>query len=398
MQMNATEIMSCEDAAFNAYWGPSDRVMKLRMTVDWFDFSIEHMSKWHKIFNLYEEEEVFQKAIEKFDQYMSMSSVGGGVNLHSVDPSFRDTIAVIAFLAYKEDKSPDKAYKLTLVSLGSTLESLRRAGFGRVVVVGLDVADKEVVHDTVHHWQQLHSAIEMQNNEAVPAGGNIGTIGQTEVAFVQGSLEIAKAKWVQKNVPKAAVGGLHKAFQMAAEKSISSRSETEAEYIQAWLGSKESSWKYVFLTEPDCILLTRPSSLRQLKEQVDQGMVLTPHRLQPIPHESDAKGCSKDFVYLPDSFAPVLDLDPIGEHDVCCDDWKGHGTKPGLPPVIPDCGNFWYMCDFHPANYKREGAHERLKPYSLMRLKHGTGIVSLAASEHGRPCKPQKQSVCLPKT
>jgi hypothetical protein len=38
MLMNATEILSCEDAAFIAYWGPMERVRRLRLTVDWLDF------------------------------------------------------------------------------------------------------------------------------------------------------------------------------------------------------------------------------------------------------------------------------------------------------------------------------------------------------------------------
>jgi hypothetical protein len=365
----------------------------MSMVVCSYFFSIEHMSKWHKVLNLFQEkEEVFQSAVAKFDQYISMS-VG---NPQLEDASFRETIAAIAFQAYTDAVSPANAYTFTVRSLGATIESLRRAGFGRVVVVGLHRDEEKFVADTVHLWQNLHSTGEGQpSKKYAPDEGIVGMLGHMEVAFVQASLESAVSMFVEQNLPKAAVVGLHTAFKYA-EIPIPTRTQLETEYIRTWLGTKED-YKYIYLTEPDCILNFRPSSMRQLKEEVDKGMVLTPHRLQPIPREYDAKGISREFLYLPENFAPVLDLDVVGNHDVCCDDWKGHNTKPGLPPFFPDCGNFWYMCDFNENNYKRENAHERLKAYPLMRLKQGTGIVSLAATEHGRPCKIQKRSVCLPK-
>jgi hypothetical protein len=265
-------------------------------------------------------------------------------------------------------------------------------------VVGLNIADTIISQDAFRYLQKNLNA-EKKNDPLSSMRGVVDMVGNMEVAFAQGSLELAKAKYVQKNVPKATVTGLYHAFQIA-EKDKVERAQDETEYLATWLGTRRdpSYWKYVYLTEPDCILQTRPSSLHQLRMEVDKGVVLVPQRLQPIPHESDARGSSLEHTYLPQNFAPVLELDPIGEHDVCCDAWEGHDTKPGLPPLIENCGNFWYLCDFFIGKYKQEGAHRRLKPYALMRLKTGTRIVSLTASEHGRPCSPHKRAVCPPKT
>jgi len=397
MSMNVTGILSCEDAAFLAYWGPMERVRKLQMTVDWFDLAIEHMSKWRKLLDVYREEAVYKTFLVKMETYLSGQQ--GSTSYHdkenhllAVDPSFRPTIAVIAFQANTDKEFAIKARQLTLTLLAATIESLRRAGFGRVVVVGLDhEADAKLTKDTIQYLQQLL--------DPAVASGASNLVGHMEVAYVPGSLELAKAKWVVKNVPKGALRGLYKAFQLA-EKAASDRSESEESYIKIWLGSKPDAWKYVYLTEPDCILQARPSSLPQLKARVDKGYVLTPHRLQPIPHGSDAAGCSKIHLYLPDTPAwHVLEMDPNGDsHDVCCDAWKGEGSKPGLPPLMEACGNFWYLCDFDDKRYSQSDTHKRLKPYPLMRLKGGTGIVSLSASEHGRPCTPKIGAFCGPKT
>jgi hypothetical protein len=43
LSMEIDSIRICEDAAFRAYKG--ERREKMRMTVDWFDWSVEHVSK-----------------------------------------------------------------------------------------------------------------------------------------------------------------------------------------------------------------------------------------------------------------------------------------------------------------------------------------------------------------
>jgi hypothetical protein len=145
MSMNFAGIVSCEDASFVAFSGGTpERFENLRMTVDWFDFAIEHMSKWHKMLSVFQEDAVYQTAIAKFDRYISGGDAKGAGPLSHVDNSFRETIAVVAFQAIKHDEKILEAYKLPLVSLGATVESLRRAGFERMVVVGLNISDATV--------------------------------------------------------------------------------------------------------------------------------------------------------------------------------------------------------------------------------------------------------------
>jgi hypothetical protein len=150
-----------------------------------------------------------------------------------------------------------------------------------------------------------------------------------------------------------------------------------------------STWKYVYLTEPDLILQTRPGALPQLRDALDKGLVLCPHRLQPLPHEYDVPGMeTKDkFVPATGNFAFVLELNPL-QGGVCCDKNKG-SYKPWME--VGSCDNFWWMCGF---DARRN--HSLLEPYPLIRLHPGMGIVSLAASEHGRRCWPSSTGTCVP--
>ena len=147
---------------------------------------------------------------------------------------------------------------------------------------------------------------------------------------------------------------------------------------------------------------------------------MVPHRLQPIPHESDVRGAPERWSYLPEvaEFKEVLELDAsedaANKADSCCDEYKGPDWKPGRAPSLPNkCNNFWYMCDFHPEKeaasvvndrtrvHDKYELHKQLKPYQLIRLVQGTGIVHLASQEHGRRCMPWKKAhadedICQP--
>ena len=78
------------------------------------------------------------------------------------------------------------------------------------------------------------------------------------------------------------------------------------------------------------------------------------------------------------------------EEDFCCD-INYHSFD-----QFDDCaGNFWWICGFYEVAHHGTNQDEGLKqflPYDLIKLNEGTGIVSLAATEHGRMCRPQKRS------
>ena len=104
-----------------------------------------------------------------------------------------------------------------------------------------------------------------------------------------------------------------------------------------------------------------------IKAEVDRGNVLLPHRLQPIPHESDVRDMDPEngLFLLEEEFPQVEELDPIHNHDACCDQGK-RTLKPGLPPFHEKCGRgkFWYACGFLKQNRDDEQKHARLTTLS----------------------------------
>ena len=182
------------------------------------------------------------------------------------------------------------------------------------------------------------------------------------------------------NVIKGALTGLQHALKGKRDKKRT----------KEWLRSSRTSWKYVYLTEPDIILHTKPWVLPQLKDALDQGLVLTPHWLQPLPHEADFSKMKDKSKLVPatGNFSSVMELNALNG-GVCCDENKG--TYKPWEDFPKEKGSFWRQRGFF-----NGGNHERLTPYSLIRLNPGTGIVSLAASAHGRRCYPRQNGVRLP--
>ncbi|CAB9525723.1 expressed unknown protein [Seminavis robusta] len=378
--MKLDDIGICEDAAFFAY-SKDDRWSKLRMTADWLDFSIEHLSKWYVMMNPYDNEIPLQNALKKLEHYVQR----GPQYPVPKEPALQQTIAVIAFMAYKNKMAQEKANQLTTRNLAATVESLRRAGMGRVVVVGMKGDDDRKLAQEAFALVQKSVGSGIQQTKY---GSDITQVGHMQVAFCDGRPEDSKTQFVDVNVPKAALVGLRNAF-LAAERG-------DVDTAKPFLGDNTTPdyWKYVYLTEPDSILNTRPHTLQMLQQSADLGRVIVPHRFQPIPHETDVHGTQNRDLYLPHAgdFYGVIELDALSLHpDKCCDEAKGPKFKPGLPPNFPDCGNFWYMCGFTSHIPKTERSHDRLKQYKLIRLLQGTQFVLLASQEHGRRCLPKRE-------
>lgn len=360
---------------------------------------------------IYDQEIPYQTTVTKLQNYINRAP---SYSPHVAnEPVLKHGIAVIAFRAYAHRSAPGKAATVTTLSLAATIESLRRAGFGRVVVVGMEDSDLGLVKASFEYLAGRLQTTQQKQQSSGPLESSkqhITQLGHMEVSFFQGSKVHSKTSSLKANVPRAALLGLKEAFSLA-DMVRTERSVAQQQYKSDWLGNRSDDfWQYVYLTEPDSILQTRPTTLRQLKAQVDQGHVLVPHRLQPIPHESDVRGAPQRWSYLPEAaeFKEVRELDSLedteNKADVCCDEYKGPDWKPGRAPSLPNkCNNFWYMCDFHP---NKEAAsvgngttsvdgkyelHKQLKPYQLIRLVQGTGIVHLASQEHGRRCMPGKK-------
>ena len=338
------------------------------------------MSKWYAMMNIYVNDIPYRRAIEKLEKYLE----GGKFYPVEKDPVLKEAISVIAFMPWK-DVQETKARHISVRSLAAVVESLRRAGFGRAVVVGLEENDRALANEA---FSLVHLKIK---DPSMPTPGGIKRLGHMEVEFALGHVGHAKTTHHSMNIPRATLMGLRDAFRIAEQGNNDHESIVT---MKTYLGDHPANyWKLIYLTEPDSILATRPTTLHAIKAYAEEGAVLIPWRLQPIPHEADVRGSLAAEKYLKEEgdFAEVLELDALGaEADKCCDEHKGPNHKPGLPPNFPECSNFWYMCGFEPGHESNPAAHERLRPYKLIKLKHGTQMVHLASTEHGRRCFPEK--------
>jgi hypothetical protein len=167
-------------------------------------------------------------------------------------------------------------------------------------------------------------------------------------------------------------------------------------------------WKYVYLTEPDTLLHTRPRTVPHLKSMLDEGYILAPHRWQPIPYQGDVPESAANHTFVSEQqvaaspYRSVRTLDSTA--DACCDEQGGKKYRPGSHAVAgSDCGDSWWMCGFAAeanrssgsaaalARAAHAGNHSRVVDlYGLIRLRQGTGVATLAGSAHGRRCLPQR--------
>lgn len=390
LKQDLEAIDGVEDGCFEMFWNTFEEV---RMTFDWLDFSVEHMSKWWgAMFVLDQDDPTMLITIaRRFKDYarniwLEISDRGeAGTTVTN------STIVVIPFLPYLSEKNPSRGRELTVASLAATLASLLRAGMGRVVVFGYYEDDAQLVQKAFRFLRDgVCGTSGNQTLESLP----VSRIGPMEVNYIRAkNPPFTNMDDPDINMPKGALISLRRAF-------LDSHNQRRRDL---WLGGprRTSRWKYVYLTEPDTILQARPSALQVLGHTLDKGLIVVPHRLQPVPHESDVNGTEVDRNRVLPSvghFRKVFSLDVVGDSDACCDDGV---DKPGMPPAFPKCGTFWWLCGFdseeEDTGYRDPfQRHKRFMPYQLMRLQGGTGFVSLAGTEHGRRCMPMKKYECHP--
>jgi len=387
--MRVDKINIAEDASFQAY-SRKGRTRKMRMTVDWMDFSVEHMSKWWKTLKWeHSDPTAYERVTEHFQKYLQEAAL---YPVTSPDPFLGETIVVVPFFAYKCKKYPERGDPLSALVLAATVESFRRAGFGRVVV---SIMDKETVKSDIKLAKKAFEYLRKQVETNTTTPSNATHIGHMEVGYALSATENAKSDWRDNNYPRAALVGLWKAFT-ASGKDLSPKEREQQVY--SWLGNHHgddpsSHWKYVYYTEPDSLLQTRPSASSGLQAELDKGTVIIPHRLQPVPHESDVPGVNpeRNSFLLQQDFPHVLQVHR--QEDACCD---VQPTGVRLNDVkYPDGCVFWWACGFGRKRAANPTRHDLLKSYQLLRIGGGgTGIVTLAGSEHSRQCIPQKGGFC----
>jgi hypothetical protein len=351
-----TVSASPEGASFEFFIANIDKV---RMTKDWLDYAVEHMSKWWKLID--HDGPALDRVIDILTKYTTTRRI---INYGKDVP--QETLVVIAYQPYAQTE-------LTKWSLAATISSYVSVGIGRIIVSGIFPDEEELV-------LEAFDIVNKQFQQSNP----------TELSFCLALKEATGDSYTKFNVPKSALKKLQHVLLGNAS----------GDDINCWLGEistkihqhnatkiVQSKWKYISLTEPDILLSTRPSSLVAMGEALKQGYVLAPHRLQPVPHGSDFKGlkiANDTSCLLPAAglFEHVYAVD--SNEMSCCDAGR---FKPMT--VFEPYDNFWWMSGFNKASSMPvEAAHKHLLPYPLIRLTSGTQVV-FVGSEHGKLCHPQ---------
>ncbi|KAL7564572.1 hypothetical protein ACA910_017920 [Epithemia clementina (nom. ined.)] len=423
--------------------------------------------------------------------------------ISSQEPMNR-TIAVVAYGSLFSKLDHWRATSLDTVVLTATLWSLIRQGIGRIVVVTDRAfenhsrqtiwpacrallqrrqADEALTRTsiTTSTWQHIFNETttlfsrplhyKVQQEQEQPNHGTF-RIGSTSLLLVSVDAAIPEKPHI-KNIPRAALQTIHTAlFQndSSHSKNNHSRNHTETRQQQQQpeiLGDGPMDrWKYVYYTEQDSILRMRqppPPSQdehehhhhQQFQQVLDQGKILVPHRLQPLPHESDlgitpraetSTSSSSNMTATSDlttttkpkrieelvedpplqTFLPAIgpwqNVVNLQSQDSCCD-----AGKLAYPyKLYPKCprSTLWFLCGFGQSpllldrkNHKNSTIenhndyndpseqqqqqeqqlllwHERLSNYTLicMSTSQGSGLVHLGASNHGRQCIPRLAS------
>jgi hypothetical protein len=356
---------------------------------------VMHLSKWWNELGILNDSDpiMFNHTIHILGNYLE--KVAAFSNNAEQSP-LHPTIAAISFAPYHSRQDEKRGEQLIAHSLAATIASLYHVGFGRVVVTGYNDQDETRVHEA---FRLLHKLIATKDaGQSVPA-----KIGNTELAYVKITDESwLKTHWVKFNMPRAAVIGMQHALGGKL---------TEEQDSQAWLGSTHdaSFWKYVYLTEPDTLLHTKPSLWKSIQHGLDSGLSFFPHRLQPLPHQynlppSESDATNKKHVsniyagkFIP-NIHPFSNITTLDDSLHCCDDgpkWPGRSEEFGTQQR-PCRGSWWWGCgyskDYKVLDLTKEQVleyHKRIVPYPMMTIKRGTGIV-FGPTEMGRRCLPSK--------
>ncbi|OEU19264.1 hypothetical protein FRACYDRAFT_235314 [Fragilariopsis cylindrus CCMP1102] len=298
---------------------------------------------------------------------------------------------MIAFMPYKRKK-------LTSYSLAAAIVPLFNAGFSRLIIVGIQDNDHEYTREACVLLQSINYKMRME----------IAHVQILNMEWVKGEKAPGRKRVDTKsNIPRGAVIGMQNALM---GKLDSNKERTE------WLGKIHDVdyWKYIYLTEPDTILNLNHDLLPLFRTALDDGISLFPHRLHPLPHETDlpTNTTFNRGLYLPDypPFSNVTTLDPLGDDYIsCCDDGlsapgKENWTmqRKGTNDLNNICSSNkrWWECGFNEYDNnsieefnmtKIIQGHVRLLSYRMMRLQNGIGAV-FGTNNQGRQCIPSKTS------
>jgi hypothetical protein len=366
------KVKMLEYASFNAFAMHDGRTSGggVLLTRDWLDLSVEHLSKYVKHLDLYYKEKsaVRERLMEILQTYIH-NAVGYPISSGTEELAVHSTIAILPLKA----AAGETENELIVLEMGATLASLWKVGIGRAIVVGVSESEQKLAEDAFALLKEKLA------------------IRPMELAYVQ---HLAVTIEESLLVPRVALVGLQKVMHP---------SNTDAAAQQAWLGSDPSRWKYVYYTEPDLILQTRPSALPAITQVLKEGKLMVAHRLEPIPHQRDFPQ-TDDYRYVLPNTGSFADITQLGINDVCCDQGKYY------PANLDDtttqakvrlkggggCYGIWMLCGFGKKikDYKDPAvileSHHRLMQYPFFSLRTGTGLPLVSA--HQRACVPRHGS------
>ena len=158
-----------------------------------------------------------------------------------------------------------------------------------------------------------------------------------------------------------------------------------------------SRFQYIYFSEPDLILHTRPSAMDAIRREMDRGGVFTAHRFMPIPHQRSFPNYDNFQNVLPDSgrFADIRELNR--DLHSCCDAGKYYPSNPTHPseplPVYP-CGHLqWWECGY----FKRQKQYHDFASVAELHYRVPSPFVSLVRGT-GWPLIHNNQRVCFPQS
>lgn len=403
------KITYLEDAVWRAVDVNMGR--DIRLTRDWLDFSVEHLSKWWRLVSVGNFDGGYWRLIINLLAYIRRESQSrqddSSTMTATLENPFRDTIAVVAY--HPVNAGDPRMQIIDIVVLAAQMASLIRCHTGRIVVF----TDFGQLNYTETHVWPFAMELLQQDDVASQALSNatIWTdqvqqerirpriplsevmIGTTEVALVGIDATYKSLQKKTKNlVPRSALIALHDAL---FKKSITVQ---QRRFILGTGGP--DCWNYVYYTEQDSPLYTRAQAWPDFKAALDKGAILTPHRLLSVPHANDFIGVPKDVPqtqYIPavHNWTTLVTLD---EEASCCD--LGRESRYAMLNY-PSKGNFWYLKGFGrphltantPQEINDEMARrlERFSTYKVMQLERGTGL-SFAGCENARQCAPGEQT------
>jgi len=372
----------------------------IRMTADWLDLSVEHLSQFRKNLLAGQDQDVlppikaqletmYKEYIEKTVAAVVLSQN----NKNKVDQDDDSKAVVSSTLALVPIFGRDSS---TTLELAGTLASLAKAGLGRAVVVGLSDRERQAAHDS------FALLLDHRHNASNSRSNPNRICGNMELAFVQVG-EFEKPPDHKVNVPALALSYLSAAMR---QKDRSKQKDEQ----EKWFGKGDPAhWQYVYFSEADLLLTTRPSAQKDLSKALQQGLLLAPHRLESMPHrrnfgslnDTGKLDAALQQRTLPDHgvFAVIHDL---GLEDSCCDQGgyypsnREDPTRPMRSRARPDLCPRWgphHGCGFYNKNITYSDpasiltAHQLVIGYAFFTVEGGLGA----------PLVHEGQRFCVPK-